>query len=388
MKKFEDLICFSHLRWGFVFQRPQHLMSRFARNHRVFYFEEPVFEAQGPKLRVELCPATQVHVCTPVLKAGLSRIEVMQQQQVLLDSFFVEKGATANYVSWYYTPMAREFSRHLEPVLTVYDCMDELSAFAGAPIEMVQNEAELFEAADLVFTGGASLYEAKRRQHAAVYLFPSSVDVQHFAKARLPQAEPAVQANIPQPRIGYAGVIDERMDLTLLESIARQRPDWQFVMIGPIVKIDDHALPQRPNIHYLGMQAYKDLPAFFSGWTIGMLPFALNASTRYISPTKTPEYLAAGLQVISTPIQDVVTPYGDLRLAGIANSPDEFIRIADSFISSPLDQSRRQEVDAQLARNSWDKTWAGMYQHMADTLNQKLAAVTAAVQIKASTVHV
>jgi UDP-galactopyranose mutase len=298
-----------------------------------------------------------------------------------MDALLLEKGIT-NFLSWYYTPMAREFSRHLEPALVVYDCMDELSAFASAPPAMLQNEQELFEAAALVFTGGASLFEAKKKQHACVYLFPSSVDVPHFAAARTTQVEPNDQTAIPHPRIGYAGVIDERMDLDFLSKIARRRPDWHYVLIGPVTKIDPATLPQGPNVHYLGMKSYGDLPAYLSGWKVGMLPFARNESTRYISPTKTPEYLAAGLQVISTPIQDVVKPYGELGLVGISEDPDEFVDLADDLLKRPPSKSHLQRIDAYLALNSWDKTWRDMTEHIAEANEQRLEAT-----VKGTTRH-
>ncbi len=311
-------------------------------------------------------------MCTPVLQHGLTAAAIARQQRELLDAFLVERGI-AQFLSWYYTPMAREFSRHLQPVLTVYDCMDELSAFAGAPPAMSFNERELFESAAVVFTGGASLYEAKRQQHVNVRLYPSSVDVQHFSAARRISAEPQDQAAIPHPRIGYAGVIDERMDIGLLAAVAEQRPDWHFVMLGPVVKIDPESLPQAPNIHYLGMKSYTDLPAYLSGWKIGMLPFARNESTRYISPTKTPEYLAAGLSVISTPIQDVVKPYQELGLVAIADRPDEFIAAGKRLLDAPDERSRLGRADAFLARNSWDKTWSAMGHDISDAIEKKIS---------------
>ncbi len=336
-------------------------MSRFARARRVFFLEEPVFEEADAQLRFATCPKTGVNVVTPVLPHGLSGQQVTDYQKRLLRSLLADNAIT-DYIAWYYTPMALEFSSSLRPQVTVYDCMDELSAFAGAPLAMRTNEATLFENADLVFTGGASLYESKRRQHPSVHLFPSSVDVKHFARARSIDREPDDQSKIPSPRLGYAGVIDERMDLALIRDVAAARPDWQFVMLGPIVKIDPALLPRADNIHYLGMKPYSDLPAYFSGWNIGVLPFAMNDSTRFISPTKTPEYLAAGLHVVSAPIRDVVTPYGDLGLVRIANDASEFLRAADSLLQSPFSKDFQTRVDQFLSQSSWDKTWSDMNQ--------------------------
>ncbi|HTU44016.1 MAG TPA: glycosyltransferase family 1 protein [Bryobacteraceae bacterium] len=354
-----DLICLSHLRWGFVFQRPQHLMSRFAPRRRVFFFEEPLFDNCQPHLRSTVCPKTGVRVNTPVLPRGLSVQTSIELQKDLLHTLIADHNLD-DYIAWYYTPMARQFTSNLRPIVTVYDCMDELSAFAGAPPAMRENEQALFRDADLVFTGGASLFEAKRKQHPSVHLFPSGVDVAHFARARFYKVEPEDQSSLPRPRLGYAGVIDERMDLQLIAEIAAQRPQWQLILLGPVAKINPASLPRAHNIHYLGMKAYDDLPDYLSGWNVGMLPFALNESTRFISPTKTPEYLAAGLRVISTPIRDVVTPYGNQGLVSIATGPSEFIRVAECLLKTPPSSELGLSIDSFLAKSSWDKTWSEM----------------------------
>jgi UDP-galactopyranose mutase len=239
--------------------------------------------------------------------------------------------------------------------------MDELSGFQGAPTTLKDYEAELFRRADLVFTGGQTLYESKVHQHPNVYAFPSSIDVPHFAQARNLKQEPADQANIPHPRLGFVGVIDERMDLELLRGIAEARPDWHLVMIGPVVKIDPATLPQGENIHYLGSKDYKDLPAYLAGWDLAMLPFARNESTRFISPTKTPEYLAAGKPVVSTSIRDVVRPYGDLQLVRIADEISEFVVAAEQAMQEDTPASEwLSRVDTFLEQISWDRTWASM----------------------------
>jgi UDP-galactopyranose mutase len=345
-------------------------MSRFARNRRVFFIEEPIYEDGEPQLRYSVCPKTGVCVLTPVLPHGLNREQIVLEQKELLSAALAQHQIT-DYVAWYYTPMARDFTSALHPHVTVYDCMDELSAFAGADARMRENERALFSEADLVFTGGASLFESKRKQHSSVYLFPSSVDVAHFARARSIHSDPEDQASLPRPRLGYAGVIDERMDLELLRRVAEGKPEWQLILLGPVAKIDPASLPRAENIHYLGMKQYADLPAYFSGWDIGLLPFALNESTRFISPTKTPEYLAAGLHAVSTPIRDVISPYGDLGLVGIADNPDEFIRVADDLLKSPPTPEFRRRVDTFLSQSSWDKTWNDMNKLIEDKIRLK-----------------
>lgn len=352
-----DLICFSHLRWDFVYQRPQHLLSRCAQGQRVFFIEEPIFD--GGPLRLEMKEREGgVLVCVPYLPQGLtSEVACDAVLRSLVERLFADHGVR-DYVLWYYTPMALSFTRHLRPLATVYDCMDELSAFRGASPLLRGREAELLARADLVFTGGQSLYEAKRDQHSRVYAFPSSIDVAHFAQARNRTDEPQDQSAIPHPRLGFFGVIDERFDFELLDGVAQARPDWQLVMVGPVVKIDPESLPRRDNIHYLGMKSYQELPAYLSGWDVALLLFARNESTRFISPTKTPEYLAAGKPVVSTSIRDVVRPYGQRGLVHIADTVQDFIKAVEATLKG--DAARLLEVDEFLSQTSWDRTWEQM----------------------------
>ena len=355
-----DLICFSHLRWDWVFQRPQHLMVRFARERRVFFIEEP--DEGGPALTVRRS-AEGVNVVVPALPPGSdeSRAEMLR---LLVDGFVREHGIREP-VLWYYTPMALPWSRHLSATARVYDCMDELSAFAGADEQLRRRETELLARVDVVTTGGASLYEAKRHRHGNVHLFPSSVDVPHFARARRPQPDPADQADLPHPRLGYFGVIDERMDLELLDGIAAARPAWQLILVGPTAKIDEASLPRRRNIHYVGRKPYELLPTYLAGWDVALLPFARNEATRFISPTKTPEYLAAGRRVVSTPIRDVVRPYGELGLVRIADGVSDFVRVVEESLTTPVD-GHQDAVDTFLRDMSWDSTWRRMRALLAD----------------------
>lgn len=363
-----DLVCLSHLRWNFVFQRPQHLLSRCAQGRRVFFIEEPILSA-NPVGRLDISShESGVLVIVPHLNEALSIEEVAAAQKLLIDGLFAQY-QIEQYICWYYTPMALAFTGHLQPLAIVYDCMDELSAFLGASPTLKNNEAELFCRADLVFTGGQSLYEAKRDRHPNVYAFPSSVDVPHFAQARNITQEPADQATIPHPRLGFYGVIDERMDLELLAGIAAARPDWHLVMIGPVVKIDSAVLPQGENIHYLGSKDYQELPNYLAGWDVALLPFARNESTRFISPTKTPEYLAAGKPVVSTSIRDVVRPYGQENLVEIADSVSDFVAAAEKVIQEDLTASGwRSRVDSFLEQISWDRSWAAMVQLIESSL--------------------
>ncbi len=355
------LVCFSHLRWDFVYQRPQHLLSRCARACQVIIVEEPVYQPVAAP-HWDLAVREQgVIVATPVLPNGTTESRLAETQRLLLDELF-ERFTISDFVAWYYTPMALKFSRHLRPSVVVYDCMDELSAFRGAPLELAQLEQELFAKADVVFTGGASLYEAKRAQHAHVHLFPSSIDAAHFGRARLrtDEPEPEDQRDIPRPRIGFFGVLDERLDIALLKEVAELRRDWHFVVVGPVVKIAAEDLPQASNIHYLGQKSYEQLPDYLAGWDLAMMPFAINESTRFISPTKTPEYLAAGKPVVSTGIRDVVRTYGAAGLVQIASDADSFSLAMDEALAQATPEWL-SNVDETLRQGSWDKTWNRMW---------------------------
>jgi len=353
------LLCLSHLRWGFVYQRPQHVMSRLARDYDVIFFEEPVFEDLAedratPRLDHSQ-PAPGIEVIVPRLAHGLSEEQIAEAQRQLLDEMLLARG-DAELLLWYLTPMSLAFTDHLKGNVTIFDCMDELSAFRGAPVRLVDMERELMARADVVFTGGYSLWEVKQRQHDNAHPVPSSVDIAHFAAARDGLVDPGDQAGIAHPRMGFFGVIDERFDIELVEKLATLRPDWQIVLIGPVVKIDPATLPQLPNIHYLGGKSYDELPAYLAGWDVALMPFAINESTRFISPTKTPEYLAGGCPVVSTPIHDVIRGYGQSGAVTIADTAGAFVAAIDAALGLKGSAEFLQSADAALDGMSWDTT--------------------------------
>lgn len=354
-----DLVCFSHLRWGFVFQRPQHLMTRHADERRTYYIEEPWLEDDVRQATYRFGEDKGVVWMTPVLPHGLSEAATERALRYLIDEFFEAQGIT-RFMAWYYSPMFLPVSVQLDPELVVYDCMDELSGFQDASRRLTLLERKMFKTADVVFTGGRSLWQAKRDKHADIHAFPSSIDREHFASARHRSPGPADQAGIPGPRLGYYGVIDERLDLELIASVADARPDWQIVMVGPVVKIDEEDLPHRDNIHWLGGKTYDELPSYLGGWDVALMPFARNESTRFISPTKTPEYLAGGVPVVSTSIADVVDPYGKKDLVHIADEPADFVDAVRIAMRDRHDAWWWWQVDLHLSGTSWDATWSGM----------------------------
>lgn len=362
------LLCLSHLRWNFVYQRPQHLMSRFARTYQVLFFEEPIAsDAITPWLDISM-PEPGVRVLVPRIPAShIGTREGEAEQRRLLNRYLAISGIEP--VLWYYTPMSLSFTDHLDAPLIVYDCMDELSAFRGAPPELVEREQRLLNRADLVFTGGYSLYESKRRHHKNAHPFPSSVDLDHFRAARTVTRDSKDLAHIPHPRLGFYGVIDERLDIELVDKIAEARPDWHIVLVGPIVKIDPKSLPRRPNIHYLGPKVYDELPQYLGNWDVALMPFAINESTRYISPTKTPEYMAGGRPVVSTPIRDVIRSYGNSAIVRIASNVQDFMQAIEASLHDMTHpQAVAAAADRELRDMSWDNSWQDMNTLMDEAL--------------------
>ena len=350
------LICFSHLRWDFVLQRPQHLMERFSKARRVFFFEEYIpCDHPLPYLEYHPFEGTSVVSVRPRVPHWWSEADRERALAKLLD-LLLNINRVSKPVLWFYTPMMFAFAQHVDAAAVVYDCMDELANFRFAPPRLKTLEDALLERADVVFTGGRSLYESKRHRHDNIHPFPSSVDAAHFAQARA--MKPARDG---RKRLGFYGVIDERMDLVLLTAVAKARPNWTFVMVGPVVKISQNELPRLPNIEFTGPSSYADLPKHLASWDVALMPFRIDESTRFISPTKTPEYLAAGRPVVSTPIQDVVRQYGNVRGVGIADGPAAFIAACEEALTLAANPAQwLPQVDELLATMSWDQTFRQM----------------------------
>lgn len=353
----ESLIVFSHLRWDFVYQRPQHLMSRLARHYRIVFFEEPQpGESGSADVRWEtsqpLPQLTVVRPLMPIAKPGFHQVDPAPLRRKLREL----RQQHPDHRAWFYTPMAMPLLDELDPAGIIYDCMDELSAFMNPPPRLLEHERALLRRADLVFTGGPSLYEAKRRLNPDVHCFPSSVDIGHFRQALDRNIAYPAHRRLPGPRLGYFGVLDERFDAALVAALADAHPEWQIVLVGPVAKIEPDSLPRRDNIHYMGQQPYSALPSFLASWDLCLMPFAMNASTRFISPTKSLEYMAAELPIVSTPVPDVVGQHADV--IAIADTQAGFIAGCERALAMPPAerQARIRQMRLKLARTSWDAT--------------------------------
>jgi hypothetical protein len=351
-----DLICLAHHRWPSVAQRPQHLMVRFARRRRVFFVEPPRIE-DVPETRVTIEMHDGVTVVVPHLPEAFGEIERVAAQRAILDGLIAYEGVE-RYALWYYTPQALRFSSHLFPDAVAYDCLGDVPAARASP-ELPALERELMARADVVFTAGRALYEARRSQHPNLHAIPSSADVAHFATALWATDDPEDQRDLARPRLGFFGPLDERVDTFLLDGLAAARPDWPIVVLGSVATIQAGELPDRPNIHYLGAKSYAELPSYLAGWDVALLPFARNTATRFGSPTAMAECLAAGRPVVSTSIRDVVQPYGERGLVYVADTVADMVRACCVAMREPT-LPRRARAEAFLRGTSWDHTWARM----------------------------
>lgn len=353
----DDIVVFSHLRWEFVTQRPQHIIERLTkRNRRILFVEEPISHnvSQRGTARI-ISPSKNVTVLQPKVSPG----NFSQLHDVIKK--YSPKNFSSSPMVWFYSAAFVSILEYLDYSAVIYDCMDELSQFRGAPASLVSQEKQLLSIADVVFTGGKSLFESKKRLHPSVYCFPSSIDTTHFAKALSKHTKiPADIAKIKQPIVGFYGVIDERLDLQLIAEVAKLLPLVSFAMIGPVVKINEADLPVAKNIHYLGAKKYSQLPAYLKGFSVAFMPFALNKATEFISPTKTLEFMAAYKPIVSTPIYDVKRDYS--KEVRIVESSSQMAAAITAYLNESS-SARRHRVNLQntvLSKTSWDETVESM----------------------------
>ncbi|URM35674.1 glycosyltransferase [Flavobacterium anhuiense] len=343
-----DMIVLSHLRWKFVYQRPQHLISRMAQDMKVLFIEEPLPNPDNKEPGTLSIISENLHVLQP-------NVERIEDIALILPSYTGSRNIGS---AWFYSPAFCPILESFKFDTIIYDCMDELSLFKGAHEQLMDQEKYLMANADIIFTGGKSLYESKKRFHRNVHCFPSSVDRSHFEEAKGEISIPSDIGDIPMPIAGYFGVIDERIDLELLHEVAKKLPDVSFVMIGPLAKIEHSDLPQAPNIHYLGMKCYKELPNYLKAFDIALMPFALNDATKFISPTKTLEYMAANKPIISTKITDVVRDYA--HCVHLVENADEFAQATRNLTDSNNNAQWKHQYSEILDRTSWDATSQNM----------------------------
>jgi glycosyltransferase involved in cell wall biosynthesis len=347
--QYYDMIVFCHLRWKFVYQRPQHIISRMASEIKILLVEEPIgYEQENENTANLVVINPHLHILQP-------KVHNIESIASVLPKYVKNKHVP---IGWFYSPSFSPLLESLNFETVVFDCMDELSLFKGASQQIVDQEKYLVANADIIFTGGKSLYESKQKLHPNVFCFPSSVDRDHFSTIEHTKNIPSDIANIPSPIVGYYGVIDERIDLQLLAETAKNMPEVSFVMIGPLAKIHDNDLPKEDNIHYLGMKTYNELPLYLNTFDIAMMPFALNDATKYISPTKTLEYMAACKPIISTKIADVERDYS--ACVSLIENADDFCDEVNFLLNQKEGYSMEMQYNKILQNTSWDTTVAKM----------------------------
>ncbi|HEV7838178.1 MAG TPA: glycosyltransferase, partial [Gemmatimonadaceae bacterium] len=354
------IIVHSHLRWDFVWQRPQQILSRLAAHAPVLFVEEPIFLDDLSTGRVDISvPFANVFRAIPHLPGSFRDDQdgAIAAVRSLVQESIGDKGQLrarfTNPIQWFYSPVtAPAMLGAFNEIAVVYDCMDELAQFKFAHPDLARRERLLLANADVVFTGGHKLYRSKSRYHDNVHFFGCGVDVAHFSKARAAETEiPADVASLAQPVFGYFGVIDERIDYDLIAQLAEKNPEASVVMVGPVVKVDPASLPKAANIHWLGQRDYSQLPAYVKGFTTCLMPFALNEATEYINPTKTLEYMAGGKPIVSTAVADVVHNF--TPVVRVANSGAEFVSLAASVAENP-DAALIAQGLRQAANSSWE----------------------------------
>lgn len=370
-----DIICISHLRWDFVWQRPQHLLSSLSEYNRVLFVEEPVTRPGLIEPYLEVLPGhsapdvTVLRLIQPVAKAAwVGHGDPLTQatySRLLLDYLWQEDIPAA--VLWLYTPLGLDFVKVIPHNLLIYDVLDQLAGGKEASPDLMEKEEALAGQADLVFTRCTSLYHEKILLNSQTYLFPSGVEAAHFAPAANPANYPVPRelVGLHRPIIGYYGVIDDRVDLALLAYIAQARPDWSLVIVGPISRIGQEDLPVAANIHYPGMKSYAELPAYLAQFNVALVPFILNEATRYLSPTKALEYMAAHKPVVATPIPDIQALYNPV--VRTAASPAEFVQQIEAALQE-LPEDRRAGEDKLLDLYTWHKIAGRMHRLIQEKL--------------------
>ncbi len=368
------IIVHSHLGWDWVWQRPQQFLSRFSKRHQILFVEGPL-------------PSDEVTVPTPEMREvtefpNITVLRMKMPSSRWNDGAWVDKERRRlvqevlagplglrfrDSVQWFYDPMAvTAFAGHMGERAIVFDCMDQLSQFKGSPKELIRRERELLAIADVVFAGGPKIGRDKIKHNANTHSYGCGVDIKHFGKARSKTTKiPEDVANLPGPVFGFFGVVDERMDYELVAALADAYPDGSVVIIGPMTKIDPAAVPQRPNLHWLGGRDYQQLPAYVKKFDVCLMPFAINEATEYINPTKALEYMATERPIVSTPVEDVVLQFSGV--VKISQTSEEFIRLCGEAVTAP-DQAAIKRGKKLSERNSWESIVEAMEGHIADVM--------------------
>jgi len=382
----KTIICFSHLTWDRnLFQRPQQLMLRFSKRFNVLY----VSGYSCRQFFIDLFRRKKTHsyhvtdnlaVYSPFALPPIKKYSsiTIRLNKILL-SFLVKRRLKKlkfkDPILWIYHPRYIDAIGKFKEELIIYDCMDDFTSLLSDYEDRERNikdERALLKKADMVFAGGYSIAELKRDSREHIHVFPSAVEIYHFKKARSDNLEmPDDITDIPHPILGYWGAIDERVDHELLKRLAMKHPEWSIVLLGPIVRHkagDLSYLKEIKNIFWLGPKDYSLLPNYAKAFDVCLIPFVLSREGKFLSPTKTLEYLATGKPVVSTPITDVVRFYDGV--VGIADGPDEF-GMAVRRCMEEDNASMKQKRICFTENKSWEDTAEKMEKLILDKIEEK-----------------
>ncbi len=351
------IVCFSDISWNVKFQRPHQLFSQAKRINIIIFIEKPLLQRSGKPNHFISRVSDNILILTPVITDEDPESTIHETVEQLLTEK-LKSHNTTEYICWYYSPKAINYSQKLTPKLIIFDCMDECCGYEGADTEVNESEKKLLEVTDLVFTGGRSLCNAKKLLHKNVHLFPDSIDYERF-NGNTKQAKKNIIKK-PAAKIGYFGVIDERLDLNLLDKIAANKPKWKFEIAGPIVENMHGKLPERKNITFTGDIRDEEIPSIIGEWDAAILPYSKNNSTENTAPSRLLVYFAANKNIVSTSINDIVHYFGENGMVRIADEPDDFVKALEAAIKYKPEAEWQKKVDSIIRKTTWEKTWNGM----------------------------
>ena len=379
-KRGRPIIAICHLSWDWVWQRPQQFLSRLSETHPVLFVETHCTSTPVSFTRTRAArhyhQVTILEIHLPAQHWSDGEYIDKERRRVLKDRLTGEfNGRFDDAILWFNDPMAvTAYAGQLGEHMIVYDCMDELSQFHGAAPELIERERELTRIADVVFCGGRKMRDKRLSLNPNTHFYGTGVDCDHFGSSLSDQLSVSPEiAELPGKVLGYFGVVDERLDYDLITALADACADWSIAMVGPVAKINPTSLPRRPNLHWLGARPYEQLPAITKGFDVCLMPFAINAATEYINPTKALEYMAAGRPVVATAINEVKSNFSGV--SRIARNHDDFIKLCRREARSPS-RSRIQRGLKLAADNTWEAITAKMQGHINEALSRRRASMT------------
>lgn len=388
MLRGKDIVCISSLDWEAHWTSKQQIMHRLAQTNRVLYVEEPVtalapfkvparwkrWGAVAPRLRRQQAGLWTL-TPPPLLPFGNMRREVNRVNQRVLAAYLrwaLERLGFREHLLWTYLPATVDLVDHLDPVLLVYHCVDEHSAFPGFvdPDVVSGYDSDLTSRAGLVITTAASLREARLPLNPHTHHVPNAADVSLFSQALEEEAmdagvvdartaadhlfEPPDIGVISRPRVGVIGVHDERLDVEAVEAVARADPGRQVVLVGPLQPgdVDETRLRALPNVHLLGDKRREDLPAYLRALDVALIPYVRNELTRNIFPLKLYEYLAGGRPVVAAALPELVRLDLPEEMLLLADGPEDYPALVDRALQED-DAALRRRRNAAAQEHSW-----------------------------------